>query len=46
MKDIIQASKDYKSMKDVLNENEYLEYMPSYITLTDFGRDLCHCVFE
>lgn len=46
MKDIIQASKDYKSMKDVLNENEYLEYMPSYITLTDFGRDLCHCIFE
>lgn len=46
MKDIIQASKDYKSMKDVLNENEYLQYMPSYITLTDFGRDLCHCIFE
>lgn len=46
MKDIIQASKDYKSMKDVLNENEYLEYMSSYITLTDFGRDLCHCIFE
>ena len=46
MKDIIQASKDYKSMKDVLNQNEYLEYMPSYITLTDFGRYLCHCIFE
>lgn len=46
MKDIIQASKDYKSMKDVLNENEYLQYMPSYITLTDFGRNLCHCIFE
>lgn len=46
MNNNIKSSKYYLNINNSLNENEHLEFMPSYITLTDFGVNLCRCIFE